>query len=206
MTTFSEWYLQYPRKKARGDAEKAPGIFRKPLPSKEYLEEAFLYDEKTGNLTWKKRPVSHFMASKHKPERSAAIFNTKYAGRSAQSKAAKGYLRTTIGNTGFPTHRIIWKLLYGVDPDFIDHINGKRSDNRAENLRSVTASENSRNKPVLKSLMGETGVYLIKGRWVAKIQTNLSVLHFSSLDKDEAIAWRREMEKELNFTVRRAVS
>ena len=48
---------------------------------------------------------------------------------------------------GIYAHRVVWFLCKGEDPgDFlIDHIDGNPSNNRIENLRKVTASQNSRN-------------------------------------------------------------
>jgi hypothetical protein len=43
-------------------------------------------------------------------------------------------------------HRIVWKMFNGDEPDFIDHINGVRSDNRIENLRPATKTINKLNE------------------------------------------------------------
>lgn len=62
-----------------------------------------------------------------------------------------GYTRIHINTNGINTsiklHRVAWFLYYGKWPEkCIDHINGDRSDNRIENLRDVSHSENSLNK------------------------------------------------------------
>lgn len=44
-------------------------------------------------------------------------------------------------------HRLRWYMEHGEIPVEIDHINGDGSDNRLCNLRSVTHSQNCRNKP-----------------------------------------------------------
>ena len=45
------------------------------------------------------------------------------------------------------THRIVWFMAYGAWPeDQIDHINRVKDDNRLENLRDVTCSENLFNR------------------------------------------------------------
>jgi len=46
---------------------------------------------------------------------------------------------------GWLAHRLAWYLYYGVMPRYeIDHINGDKGDNRIENLREVTPSQNIR--------------------------------------------------------------
>ena len=46
------------------------------------------------------------------------------------------------------THRAIWEAVNGPIPDgmWIDHINHDRSDNRIENLRLATPSQNAQNR------------------------------------------------------------
>lgn len=58
-------------------------------------------------------------------------------------------------------HRIIWEMHHGPIPKgmCIDHINGDGRDNRIDNLRVATLSENQRNRAVNKnSSTGITGV------------------------------------------------
>lgn len=64
---------------------------------------------------------------------------------------ALGYQRIHIRNKKInkhiKLHRIAWFLYHGKWPEkCIDHINGNRSDNRIENLRDISRSENSLNK------------------------------------------------------------
>lgn len=49
-------------------------------------------------------------------------------------------------------HRFIWEAFNGEIPEGmeIDHINTNRSDNRLENLRLVSSSENKRNPTTLE--------------------------------------------------------
>ena len=46
----------------------------------------------------------------------------------------------------FLYHRAVWAVAHGYLPVVIDHINGDKTDNRLENLREVSYSENNKNK------------------------------------------------------------
>ena len=63
------------------------------------------------------------------------------------SKSANGYIRIHINNKSYLAHRLAWVYVYGsIDENLvIDHINGKRDDNRICNLRMVTQHENMKN-------------------------------------------------------------
>ena len=67
-----------------------------------------------------------------------------------------GYIMMHIGAVPIGVHRIAWRMVHGVWPDQIDHINGVRDDNRLCNLRNVSRQENARN--VRKKSGSETGV------------------------------------------------
>jgi len=70
-------------------------------------------------------------------------------------------------------HRVAWLLVHGYWPYEIDHVNGIKMDNRLCNLRAVSSSENSRNKPrQSNNLSGITGVRFCtkRKRWVSQIK------------------------------------
>ncbi len=57
-------------------------------------------------------------------------------------------------------HRIIWALHTGTWPkDFIDHADGTKLNNRFENLREATRSEQSQNRAVRKTQKYSKGVH-----------------------------------------------
>ena len=69
-------------------------------------------------------------------------------------------------------HRVVFLYHHGYIPKSVDHINGVRTDNRIENLRPATSTENNRNRVIHKNnACGFKGVYLDKRRnnWVASI-------------------------------------
>jgi len=57
-----------------------------------------------------------------------------------------GYAHVKVNGMVLLAHRIIFAIVHGRMPaGQIDHINGNRMDNRIENLRDVSSSENSYN-------------------------------------------------------------
>lgn len=61
-----------------------------------------------------------------------------------------GYVQISISGYTYLAHRLAWTITHGDYPDgeqpFIDHINGKRDDNRIANLRDSSGAENNRNR------------------------------------------------------------
>lgn len=91
----------------------------------------------------------------------------------------KGYILNTGGyivfkfyGKAYKAHRVAWFLQTGKWPIEIDHINGIRSDNRWENLREVTHSENGLNRRVhMNSKSGEYGIRLeANGKWRVRVR------------------------------------
>lgn len=57
----------------------------------------------------------------------------------------EGYARVRVGRRILPAHRVIFAIVHGEIPGEVAHINGDRVDNRIENLRDVSRSENCHN-------------------------------------------------------------
>lgn len=79
-----------------------------------------------------------------------------------------GYLRQSSGDEHL-FHRIIMKAKKG---QFIDHIDGDKTNNRKSNLRFCTHSQNMKNRKIhSNNKSGFKGVYLVKktGRWRVQI-------------------------------------
>ena len=94
-----------------------------------------------------------------------------------------GHLRIgTKRGSSFFAHRIAWLLHHGEWPHlFIDHINGDPRDNRIENLRLSSSSENQRNKgPNRNNKSGVKGVSLNCGKWRATISVNRKKIHLGA--------------------------
>lgn len=77
-------------------------------------------------------------------------------------KSSNGYIRCKIKGIEGPLHHFIWLYHYGEFPaKNLDHINQNRRDNRIENLREATYSENLINTKLSKRNTSRfRGVYL----------------------------------------------
>ena len=166
--------------RARFDMAKADSI------TPEMLRELIDYDPNTGKLYFKERPMSAFPS-----DRIGKAWNTRCAGKEACSTYSKGYRFGPINGIPCIAHRVAWAVYYGEWPSKdIDHINQVKDDNRIENLRLATDSENLRNIPMFSSnTSGYKGVSKDKrsGRWVARVSTGKEYKWIGSFaSKEEA--------------------
>lgn len=139
------------------------------LPTPEELRQLLRYDADTGKLFWLPRPISMFPDA-----RSGKIWNTKNAHKEAfKVKDPRGYRRGQVLDQKVWAHRVAFAVFHGrwADGD-VDHINGDKGDNRAENLRDATRSQNLQNQASRK---GSTSNFLgvswknSSRSWVAQI-------------------------------------
>lgn len=81
---------------------------------------------------------------------------------SATTMDKKGYVVVRYNNLVYKWHRVAYKMYHG---DFdeslqVDHIDGRRDNNKIENLRLVTNTENQRNAGMRKdNTSGRVGVH-----------------------------------------------
>lgn len=92
------------------------------------VQSMFRYDSVTGNLI-------HLHT----------VQGGKRAGAVAGSPHNAGYRQIQLKGKKYLLHHIVWLYHHGYLPGQIDHINRERTDNRIENLRECTYTENHGN-------------------------------------------------------------
>lgn len=96
-----------------------------------------------------------------------SLSNRVHVGMRAGTVTSQWYESVRIGGKKHQSHRIAWCLHNGEVPDgmVIDHIDGNKLNNKIENLRVVTTSENLFNAKMAKNnKSGITGVCWDKRR------------------------------------------
>ena len=181
----------------------------KPLPSQEVLRQLLRYEPETGKLFWRERSVDTFTSTATRSAGwKARNWNSKLAGHEAFAvPKPNGYLHGNLtlpgcGKQNLYAHRVIWKMVMGSEPEFVDHINGDRADNRISNLRAVTKSENCRNARPSGRTGRAVGVHksVTKGKWCAVIGIGDQSIHLGTFDTfDEAYSARKQAERHHGF-------
>ena len=149
-----------------------------------YLKEIFDYRE-DGNLIWKK-PIGK---------------RSKHGEVAGHLKKSNGYICVGIKTKTYYAHRLVWFWHYGFLPNKdTDHINGIRTDNRVENLREATRSQNNMNKAKLvTNKSGIHGVHFSKAasKWTSQIKINGKTIHLGLFENiNEAAEARKKAELE----------
>lgn len=105
------------------------------------------------------------------------IFSTRndLLGKEVGYITSSGYKATKIQGTNYLVHRLIYIMFYGKCPETLDHADGNRLNNKIENLRPATSSQNGYNKKNYSSnKTGVKGVNFNKqcGKFSARCQVN----------------------------------
>ena len=138
----------------------------KPLPELFYLKSILDYDPDTGIFTWK---VNRCRLAKAGSVAGCLLINPK--------RPDVKYYQININGKIYRLHRLAYYYVTGIDPaeNEVDHKNGNSLDNRFNNLRLATDSQNSRNQKKSKdNTSGFKGVSWDKQhkKWRARIGVN----------------------------------
>lgn len=184
--------------------ERKEGDMERPHPL--VLRRLMSYDPETGILKWKDRVFSDFNCDDEiRAKGLAAIFNKKFSGTEALGYPCRGgYKGGTLLGLNMKAHIVAWAIHHGRYPEkHIDHINRRRQDNRACNLREATPGENARNKGLHKrNKSGYPGVrYLPKDKkWVARIGVDGKHKDLGRFKtKEEALSARTSAEAKYGY-------
>jgi HNH endonuclease len=145
--------------------------------SADYVRSILDYDPVTGELRWKQRTDIR------------ACSNSRDAGKIAGNIMPKGHIRVTIKNKRYLAHRLIWLIMTGEWPKFeVDHKDLDGSNNRWDNLREATHSQNVCNGALRSNnASGFKGVYWDKKmqKWRASIRLSYKLHHLGFFDAPE---------------------
>lgn len=118
-----------------------------------------------------------------------AATDARYAGRSAGYINGNGYVVVSIFNRRHRAHRLAWLYMTGEWPERdVDHRDGDRQNNRWDNLRAATRSENIHNMGLRpRNTSGRKGACFDarRGKWLAQITVNGKHLHLGRFDTRE---------------------
>lgn len=155
--------------------------------TQEFLHEFLQYSD--GSLVWKKTVGR--LATKN---------------RIAGTLSDSGYLTICVCGKIYKLHRLIFFYHYGYFPKIVDHIDGDKINNRIENLREATISENAWNSKIrVTNKSGIKGISWDKksNKWRASCMVNYKQNNLGCFDSiDEAkkvlVNFRNKNHKEFS--------
>lgn len=156
-------------------------------PNKIDLEEMsnyFRYDPETGHLYW------NWLFRRRSKK-----------GRPAGVKNGQGYIHINLNGKAYGAHRIAWTLYHKKEPKYhIDHIDGKPSNNKIDNLRDVPPILNLLNKKAHRDGKVPGAWYCAKRKtkkWRSAITINRKVkeLGFFHTKEEAAEAFQIELNQ-----------
>lgn len=163
---------------------------KKSIPH-EFLACLMDYNPESGKLIWKSRGLDMFHGDKMMSASSRwKAWNKKFSGKEAFVGISGGYKQGSAFGMTFLAHRVAYAIHNKIsDFDFIDHINGDRTDNRIQNLRCVSHAENTRNQSLnSRNTSGVNGVSFCKrnGMWCVRVRYKIIGYYSALSDAAEA--------------------
>jgi len=162
----------------------------------EKLHEIFEYRD--GELYWKERPESEFST-----KNAWSIFNSRCVGKEAGYVKKNGYKRVHYKGISCLNHRIIFAMHHGYYPEFVDHIDNSRANNKIENLREATQSENQFNASIGKAnTSGYKNIvwHSANNTWRVQIikKGKRYGKYFAKDELDKAVEYAKELREKLH--------
>lgn len=155
------------------------------LPPIEVIIQSFRYDPETGRLFWKEdrpKPSPHGRYGR---------------GEAFRQKLPAGYLQGRLGSRTLYAHRVAWAIHHGRWPQGeIDHINGDTGDNRIDNLREASRTQNQANRKAKGGASQYRGVIAsISGinPWCAQIRHGGKTVHLGQFPTEADAARAYDM-------------
>lgn len=155
--------------------------------SVEDLREIVSYDQSTGDLRWKINS------------------GVRRVGDLVKNHDKNGYNRLCYLGGYYFAHRVAWALHSGEWPsEMIDHVNGVKSDNRIDNLREATRSQNCVNRAPTSTPRAKSGYFGVvaaraPGSWGAKLVVNRKRLYLGTFKTPEDAARAYDKSAFLHF-------
>ncbi len=151
--------------------------------TQDYLKSVLDYNPVTGVFVWK--------------ESRGVIVEGNIAGYAK----GNGYINIMIDYKAYGAHRLAVLYMTGALPEAeVDHINQVKCDNRWDNLRTCTASQNHANiRPPSDNTSGYKGVcwHIRAKKWYSRIKINKKLIHLGSYScKHEAARVYNKAAKE----------
>ena len=163
-------------------------IENRPLPPLEELKEFLDYNPDTGIIIWKKTTNQRIKVGQEAGSLNVRTKNLVY--------------RLIKFNHGsYKAHRLAYYMYHGIDPrnNDIDHEDRNGLNNKINNLRLATRSDNCKNRSMAENnTSGVTGVSWAKKRrrWEARLKMNGKQKYLGYfVNKEDAIQARKEGEK-----------
>lgn len=129
-------------------------------------KDLFIYSD--GDLLWRRKPAKNI-----------------HALTVAGNVSDQGYVIVAIKGERYRAHRIIFLMHRGYLPEFLDHIDGNRQNNKIENLRECTKSQNNCNAKM--SINNTSGAKCVS--WHKKTKGWRVVIVFNGKENNYGTFW-----------------